>query len=82
MKILFAALAIALAGCGHVTTDAEDAYAACGGINGPYRDMCMANYVNTARAGRDAQWSAIGAGMTSRPAATSCMNIGGIITCR
>lgn len=84
MKNIFAlAITLALAGCGHVTTDAEDAAAACSGIRTPgARDACMSNYVSTALAGRNAQWSAIGNGMLSRPAATSCTNIGGIVSCR
>lgn len=81
-RIGVVALAVTLTGC-HVTSDQEDAYAACGWINNPNtRDVCMSNHVNTALAGRNAQWSAIGMGMLARPAATSCMNIGGIVTCR
>lgn len=71
-----------LAGCGPVTTDAEDAAAACAGIRNPnIRDTCIANYVNNAQIGRNAEWDAVGASMLSRPAQTTCMNIGGIVTC-
>ena len=74
-------LALALAGC-TVTTDEQDAAAACGRIvNSNIRDTCMANYVSNAQAGRNAQWNMIGAPMLNRPVQTSCMNIGGIVTC-
>lgn len=66
--IKVAAVTVALAGCGPVTTDAQDAAQACSGVHNPdIRDSCMANYVATARAGIDAQWSAIGNGMLSHP---------------
>ncbi len=78
-----AVITLALAGCGHVTSDAEDAAAACYRVVNPHiHDQCMANFVNTAQAGRDAQWSAIGNGMLSRRGPSSCMNVGGIISCR
>lgn len=71
MKTAFAlalTITLALTACGHVTTDAEDAWAECRGVVNPnIRDQCVANYVATARAGRDAQWSAIGNGMLAHP---------------
>jgi hypothetical protein len=79
LKVVF--LALALAGC-TVTTDEQDAAAACGVIVNPnIRDTCMANYVSNEQAGRNAQWNMIGASMLNRPVQTSCMNIGGIVTC-
>ncbi len=79
LKVLL--LALALAGC-TVTTDQQDAAAACGGIVNPdIRDTCVADYVNNAQAGRNAQWNMIGASMLNRPVQTSCTNIGGIVTC-
>ena len=81
MRILLLVL-LALAGC-DTTSDAQDAAAACGGIrNSSSRDACISNYVNNARIGRDAEWSAAGAAYLSRPARTTCMNIGGIVTCQ
>jgi hypothetical protein len=60
-------LALVLAGC-NVTTDEQDAAAACSRIVNPnIRDTCMANYVNIVQAGRNAQMSIIGASMLSRP---------------
>ena len=80
LKTIF--LVLALAGC-TVTTDEQDAAAACGGIVNPnIRDTCMANYVSNAQAGRNAQLNMIGAAMLRRPVQTSCINIGGIVTCR
>ena len=75
-------LVLALAGC-DTTTDEQDAAAACGGIvNSDIRDNCVVNHVNNAQAGRNAQWDAIGASMLRGPQVqTSCMNIGGIVTC-
>jgi hypothetical protein len=79
LKAVF--LVMVLTGC-TVTTDEQDAAAACGGIvNSNIRDTCMANYVNNAQAGRSAQMNMIGASMLSQPVQTSCMNIGGIVTC-
>jgi hypothetical protein len=79
LKTVF--LVLVLAGC-TVTTDEQDAAAACGGIVNPnIRDTCMANYVSNAQAGRNAQLNMIGASMINRPVQTSCMNIGGIVTC-
>ena len=74
-------LVLVLAGCGG-TTDAQDAIAACSGIgNSHMRDVCMVNYVNNAQVGRNGEWDTIGASMLNRPVQTSCMNIGGIVTC-
>lgn len=77
---------LALAGCGPVTTDAQDAEAACGGIaSQSIRDNCISNYVNNARIGRDAEWSAAGSAyLGSQPfrRTPTCMNIGGIVTCQ
>ena len=59
-------LALALAGC-TVTTDEQDAAAACRGVvNSDIRDACMANYVNNAQVGRNAQWDIVGASLLNR----------------
>jgi hypothetical protein len=74
-----------LAAC-DTTPDSELAYSACSGIGTTYtREACMANYVGQLQAGRNAQWEAIGAGMASGGyyrRQTTCMNIGGIVTCQ
>jgi hypothetical protein len=82
LKAVF--LVLALAGCDSEATrsDEQNAAAACGGIvNSDIRDTCMANYVNNAQARRNAEDDMIAASMLHRPAQTSCMNIGGIVTC-
>ncbi len=74
--------ALALTGC-DTTSDAQDAAVACGGIRNPNtRDACISNYVNNARIGRDAEWSAAGAAYLSNRPARTCTNIGGIVTCQ
>ena len=79
LKILI--FVMTLAGCS-TTTDAQDAAAACGGIaNSNIRDNCVANYLANAQARTNAQWDMIGASMLNRPVQTSCMNIGGIVSC-
>lgn len=67
-------LALALAGC---TTDEEDAAAACGD-----NDRCQTNYLARAHAREDAEEAAVLGAMLTRPVHTTCMNIGGIVTCQ
>lgn len=83
MKPLLTCLVLALAAC-NTTTDTQDAMNACSVVsNSHLRDVCMMNYVNNARIGRDAEWSAAGAAFLSdQPARRTCMNIGGIVTCQ
>jgi hypothetical protein len=79
LKAALFVLAVMLGGC---TTDEEDAARVCGGItNSDIRDICVANYLSYAQARTNAEWDMIGASMLNRPVQTSCMNIGGIVTC-
>jgi hypothetical protein len=72
-------LALALSGC---TTDQEDAAAACSGIsNWNIHDSCEANFLNNRQIDRNEQNAMLGAMILNRPVQTSCMNIGGIVTC-
>ena len=85
LKAVF--LVLALAGCAEINAEQEaskqqDAATACRGIvNSDIRDTCMSNYVNNARARNDAEDAILLGSMLHQPVQTSCMNIGGIVTC-
>jgi hypothetical protein len=80
--ILLAGLTLTLAAC---TTYEQDAASACGGISNTHsRQMCVANYLTQARLQSDAEWETVGAmlSQSSYRRTTTCMNIGGIVTCQ
>lgn len=77
---LLALTLLALSAC---TTDAQDAAEACGGLRNPIaRQMCVSNYLTNAKLQHNAEWETVGASMLNRPRTTTCMNIGGIVTCQ
>jgi hypothetical protein len=83
--VLLLATLVTLAAC-NTTSDAQDAAAACSGVRSARaHDYCVSNYVNNARIGRDAEWSAAGSAYLSSQSyrrSPTCMNIGGIVTCQ
>ena len=86
LKAVF--LVLALAGCAEINAEQEAseqrrALNACAGIVNPHiRDTCVSNYVTNANAQSDAVNAIFLGAMLHHPVQTSCMNIGGIVTCR
>lgn len=76
---IFLVLPLVLIAC---TTNEQDAANACGGIRNTHsRQVCVANYLSNAQLQQNAEWDTVGT-MLYRPARTTCMNIGGIVTCQ
>lgn len=70
-----AILVLALSGC---SSDEELAARSCSRFtNADANQICQARELSRIQG----EWDAVGASMLNRPVQTSCMNIGGIVTC-
>ncbi|HXR34798.1 MAG TPA: hypothetical protein VN754_02555 [Candidatus Binataceae bacterium] len=79
LRAIFLVLTVVLGGC---STDEELAAQACAHVADPAAaERCQTRYLEQAERSREMQNMMIGGAMLNRPVQTSCMNIGGIVTC-
>ena len=82
MKTVFFVMVLVTGGCDYPSDEQLAAQACAHVVNPIASERCQERYMDRAERNQEMQNMMIGGMILSRQAQTSCMNIGGIITCR